>query len=142
MSHPRRLSLSPHSHLDPIDSGEDALAVIAMTMATPLRHETIAFLLDHQHHPGVITVVRGTDHPDAVFTVVEVLCAAACNDPLTRLVVASVRPGACTLPGDIDRWLEASSLADQFDIELVEWFVVGPFGPECPRDLLGEPERW
>ena len=143
MSHPHpRLSIVSRTPLDSIDHAEDALAVIALAMASPPRHETIAFLLDDQHHTGVITVVSGTERPDALFTVVEVLCTAGFDGPSTRLVVASIRPDTCTLPGDVDRWLEASSIADQFDIELVEWFVVGPCGPECPRDLLGEPERW
>jgi hypothetical protein len=58
------------------------------------------------------------------------------------LVVATVRPDAGVLPGDIDRWLEASAICEQFGVELVEWFVISPHGVECPRDLLGEPERW
>jgi len=33
-------------------------------------------------------------------------------------------------------------LAETHGIELLEWFVVGPHGAECPRELLGEPERW
>ena len=46
------------------------------------------------------------------------------------------------LPGDIDRWLEADSITDSHGIELIEWFVIDPAGVECPRELLGEPDRW
>jgi hypothetical protein len=58
-----------------------------------------------------------------------------------------VRPGGglnlpATLPGDIDRWVEANEITEAHGIELIEWFVVGPAGVECPREMLGEPERW
>jgi hypothetical protein len=43
---------------------------------------------------------------------------------------------------DIDRWLEASDIAAENGVELLEWFVVGPSGVVCPRELLGEPARW
>jgi hypothetical protein len=68
--------------------------------------------------------------------------AAQADDQLCRLVVATVRPCGATQQGDVDRWLEASAIADAHGVELIEWFVIGPAGPECPRDLLGEPERW
>lgn len=140
---PHPLPRAPRAHVDPIDDAPTALALIDLATADPPRHETIAFLLDDDGRGGAITVVSGTVDPDAVVAVVEVLCRAAAADPrLCSLVVASVRPDSATLPGDVDRWLEASALADTFGIELIEWFVVGPAGAECPRDLLGEPERW
>ena len=63
------------------------------------------------------------------------------------VVLATVRPDAAhnvpaTLPGDLDRWLEASEITEAHGIELIEWFVIGPAGVDCPRELLGEPERW
>ena len=64
------------------------------------------------------------------------------------MVVATVRPGGGPEPGDEDRWLEASDLADELGVELVEWFVIGGDRPSvaanavCPRDLLGEVPRW
>ena len=68
---------------------------------------------------------------------------AAATKPRARsIVLASVRPDSGMLPGDVDRWLEASAIVDQHGLVLLEWFVIGPMGPECPRDLLGEPERW
>jgi hypothetical protein len=57
-------------------------------------------------------------------------------------VIATVRPHDGVLPGDVDRWLDASSIARDHGIELIEWYVIGPHGTQCPRDLLGEPERW
>jgi hypothetical protein len=60
----------------------------------------------------------------------------------TSLVVASVRPGGCVLPGDLDRWMEASTLAAAYGVTLIEWFIITESGVQCPRDLLGEPERW
>ena len=62
------------------------------------------------------------------------------------LVVASIRPGRGPMPGDVDRWLEASAIADDAGVDLLEWFVIdggaGAGTAWCPRDLLGEPPRW
>lgn len=133
----------PRAHLDPIGSADEALALISAAIAHPLEHETVAVLLDEARCGGTITVVTGTDDPDAIFDVVEVMGMAALSEPsVTSLLVASVRPRGATLPGDVDRWLEASATADTFGLELLEWFVIGPAGPECPRDLIGEPPRW
>jgi len=134
---------TPRALIDPIDNAADALAVIAAATQNPLQAETIAFALDDGGYGSVITVVSNTDDPDCLVPIVEVLCDAASVDPfLSGLVVATIRPHGATEPGDIDRWLEASSVADIAGIELIEWFVIGPAGIECPRDLLGEPERW
>jgi hypothetical protein len=133
----------PRAHLEPVADAADALALFSLAMHLPMQHEVIAFLLDSTGRGGTIVVVTDTATPDAVVGVVETMCLAAATDAqLCRLVVASVRPDGATLPGDIDRWLEASAIADVHGIDLVEWFVIGPAGPECPRDLLGEPDRW
>jgi hypothetical protein len=131
------------THPDPIADAVDALSLIAMAMHDPLQPEVIAFLLDDAGIGGTIVIVTEATASDAVLPVVETMCMAAASEPrLNRLVVASVRPTGATRPGDIDRWLEASAIAEVHGVELVEWFVIGPAGPECPRDLLGEPERW
>jgi hypothetical protein len=139
----RQVARIPRAGRDPITGADDALAVISLAMDHPLTHETIAFGLDGDRCGNVITVVSCTESPDAVIDVVEVLCRSMEMQPRgTGLVVASIRPWAATLPGDVDRWLEASAVAESFGIELVEWFVIGPPGAECPRELIGEPERW
>jgi hypothetical protein len=123
--------------------GTEALHLLSLAVARPLRHETLCFVLDHQGIGGVVIVVSGTHAPDSVLHVVEFMATAAEGSPrAASLVVASVRPSGGVLPGDVDRWLEASELTDLRGIRLVEWYVVGPGGIECPRDLLGEPERW
>jgi hypothetical protein len=133
----------PRAYIDPVLDAADALAIISLAIHDPLRPEIVAFLLDATGRGGTIVVVTDATLPDAVVGVVETMCMAAAGNPeLCRLVVATVRPCGATRPGDVDRWLEASAIADVHGIELVEWFVIGPAGPECPRDLLGEPERW
>lgn len=133
----------PRTHPDPIVDGGDALALFALAMHDPMQPEVIAFLLDDAGVGGTIVIVTEATASDAVLRVVETMCMAAASDTrLSRLVVATVRPTGATQPGDIDRWLEASAIAEVHGVELVEWFVIGPAGPECPRDLLGEPERW
>lgn len=129
---------------DPIRSSIDALAVVSLAIHRPLVAETIAFLLDQDGRSNTITVVSGTIEADAVLSVAECMAmAGAGSTSLCGMVIATVRPDtALHLPGDADRWLDASHIAESHGIELIEWFVVGPTGLECPRQLLGEPSRW
>ena len=127
----------------PVQCGADALRLLFLALSHPLEAETVAFLLDRQGHGGVVTVVSGTTDPDSVLAVTECLARAAAGLPQTAaLVLASVRPHGCVLPGDIDRWLDASGIAQDLGVQLVEWYVISSAGVQCPRDLLGEPERW
>lgn len=127
----------------PVRCGADALRVLFLSASFPLEAETIAFLLDAHGNGGVVTIVSGTTQPDSVLAVAECLSRAAEGVPhACSLVLATVRPTGCVLPGDIDRWLEASDLAAASGVQLLEWFIITPAGAQCPRDLLGEPERW
>ncbi|MGB8858222.1 MAG: hypothetical protein WCC60_03150 [Ilumatobacteraceae bacterium] len=135
--------LAPLPRPAPVRCGTDALRVLLVAAAQPLQPETLAFMLDAEGNGSVITVVSGTTAPDSVLAVAECLARAAHGLPqAAALVLASVRPTGCVLPGDIDRWLEASELIAAHGIELIEWYVVSASGAQCPRDLLGEPERW
>ena len=133
---------------DPIRSSIEALAVVALAIHRPLEPETIGFFLDETGCSNTITVVSGTTDPDSVLTVAECLAVAGGRSPtLCGLVLATVRPGSglavpATLPGDLDRWMEAAQITETHGIELIEWFIIGPAGVDCPRELLGEPERW
>ena len=127
----------------PVRCGTDALRVLFLAASQPLEPETLAFLLDRNGNGSVITVVSGTVDPDSVLAVTECLTRAGEGSPRSAaLVLATVRPTGCVLPGDIDRWLEASALAATHGVDLIEWYVIGGSGAQCPRDLLGEPERW
>ena len=126
-----------------VRSAADAISLLSLAVVDPLAAETLAFLLDDDGIGGVIVVFDGTTSADSVLDIVEVMVRAGAQAPQsTSLVVASVRPSSGVLPGDVDRWLEASSIASLHGLELLEWYVISPFGIECPRDLLGEPERW
>jgi hypothetical protein len=133
---------------DPISSSFDALAVVSLAIHRPLEAETIAFFLDETSRSNTITIVSGTTEPDSVLSVAECMALAGGRLPtLCGIVLATVRPGGApnlpaTLPGDIDRWVGANEITEAHGIELIEWFVVGPAGVECPREMLGEPERW
>jgi hypothetical protein len=127
----------------PVRCHADALHLLALAVSRPFEPETLCFVLDAHGVGGVVTVVSGTTTPESVLHVVEFMARAAQGVPrAVSLVAASVRPGGGVLPGDIDRWLEASDIAQQRGVTLLEWYVIGPGGFECPRDLLGEPERW
>ncbi len=141
--------LPPRATADPIDSPQAALAVIDLALSRPLTAETIALVLDQDRRGRTVVVVDGTEQPDAVLEVVERMAESiAATGHIGSLVVATARPGGGPEPGDADRWLEASDLADAFGVELLEWFVVGGDRPTvaanatCPRDLLGELPRW
>lgn len=133
---------------DPIRSSIAAIAVVSLAIHRPLEAETIAFLVDDSGRSNTITVVSGTTDPDSVLSVAECMAMAGSRVPsLCGVVLATVRPNAAPnlsaiLPGDIDRWTEANAITDALGIELIEWFVVGPAGVDCPRALLGQPERW
>jgi hypothetical protein len=128
---------------NPIRNGDDAMDVISLALHQPLRPETVVLLLDDAGYGGTITVVSGTHRADDVLNVVECLAEVACASvTVAALVVASVRPSGGITSADIDRWLEASSLAESYGVQLTEWFVISPATVECPRELLGEPERW
>ncbi len=128
---------------EPILSSVEALRVVSMAIHHPLEAETIAFFLDECGCSNTITIVSGTTEPDSIISVAECMAVAASRSPsLCGVVLASVRLGSGMLPGDIDRWMEVEAITESQGIELVEWFIVGPGVVECPRQLLGEPDRW
>ncbi|MET0144849.1 MAG: hypothetical protein ABW328_08710 [Ilumatobacteraceae bacterium] len=138
---------TPRAGIDPVTSATAALAVVQLAMWMPPRFETIALLLDEDHRGRTVVVVAGTEEPDALIDVVERLADSMVGSGHDgALVVASIRPGGGLEPGDDDRWIEASDLADDAGVELLEWFVVTERPDRttawCPRDLLGEPPRW
>ena len=137
----------PRAGVDPIDTAPAALAVVQLAMHRPARSETIAIVLGDDCRGRSIVVVDGTDDPDSVLAVVERLAdTIAVTGRDGALVVASIRPGCGPVPGDVDRWLEASDIAEGAGVDLLEWFVIdgvaGVGTAWCPRDLLGEPPRW
>lgn len=128
---------------EPILSSIEALRVVSMAIHHPLQAETIAFFLDECSCSHTITIVSGTTEPDSIISVAECMAIAASRSPsLCGVVLATVRPDTGMLPGDIERWLEIDAITESQGIELVEWFIVGPGVVECPRDMLGEPDRW
>jgi hypothetical protein len=129
---------------EPILSSIDALRIVSMAIHQPLEAETVAFFLDDCSRSDTITIVSGTTPADSIISVAECMAVAASRSPtLCGVVLASVRPDTLgLLPDDIDRWLVIDAITEAQGIELVEWFIVDPAGVECPRDVLGEPERW
>lgn len=132
----------PRAGVDPIDSELVAFSMLAHVIARPPRAETVALLLDDQRRGISVLVVSGSDRPDAIFDVLDLIIHNDTHgDELGAVVLASVRPGGGLERADVDRWLEASDTLADRGVELVEWFVIGS-GVNCPRDLLGEPPRW
>lgn len=137
--HPRRV---PRARIDTIGCPDDALVLVRGVLAVPARHETIVVVLDDAHRGLGVVSVSDTSQPESVITVVECIAQPDLFDGEgAALVVASVRPGGSVADDDIDRWFEICDLADDAELELVEWFVLGR-SVSCPRDLVGAPPRW
>ncbi len=138
----RSTRLRPPDRSRPIRNSAEALDAMRTAISDPLRAETLGILLDDASR-GSIVVVSPIEHPDGMLQVADCLSAAGGLDPtVASLVLATIRPNGGVTAADVDRWLEASDIAESNGVPLVEWFVIGPSGVACPRDLLGEPERW
>ncbi|HAP78358.1 MAG TPA: hypothetical protein DCR14_20035 [Acidimicrobiaceae bacterium] len=140
--HHHRHRPTPRRLPPPLRNRAEALDLLDIAVQRPLRPETLCIPLDPSGQGASILIASGTNDPDAIFGLVEFMAMSAEGGPTDRLVMASVRPMHDLLPGDVDRWLDASAIAQGFGVLLVEWFVVSPTGVFTPRDLLGEPERW
>lgn len=135
--------LIPLPRPSPVRCGTDALRLLFLSTSQPLEPETLAFMLDRHGNGSVITLVSGTVDPDAVLAVAECIARAAEGLPHAEaMVLATVRPTGHVLPGDLDRWMEASDIVAAHGVALIEWYIIGASGAQSPRDLLGEPERW
>jgi hypothetical protein len=125
-----------------VTCAEEALSTIHLVRSHPDQPETVALALDARVGHTIV-VVTGTVEPDSVIEVVEVLAESlAATDHPGELVIATVRPVGGPVPGDVDRWIEMSAIAEDRGCELLEWFVLTEAVAWCPRDLLAEPPRW
>ncbi|HSL73842.1 MAG TPA: hypothetical protein VK853_05225 [Ilumatobacteraceae bacterium] len=138
MSQTRSTHRVPRGGIDPIRDEADALAVLALL--APFGHDTIALVLDDERRGNTAFVVTGTTDPDALFTVIDLCCAASTVDA-HALVLASSRPGGGIDWSDAVRWADATLQCDDAGVELIEWFVIGR-QIERPRELAGDPPRW
>jgi hypothetical protein len=138
MSHTRSTHHVPRGGIDPIRGESDALAVLALL--APFGHDTIALVLDAERRGHTAFMVTGTTDPDALFTVIELCCAASTVDA-RGLILASCRPGGGLDPSDPARWVDATQQCRVAGVELIEWFVLGG-AIERPRELVGDPPRW
>ena len=133
----------PRARLDPITDSATALTLIRLAAADPPQPQTIVVTLDQRRCGLHLAVVNRTNADDDVIDVIERLLDGV--EPLIdidAMVVASVRPGdQGGHLDDADRWLHLDEIAESFGVELVEWFVLGR-AVSCPRELIGDPERW
>ena len=126
-----------------VRSAAAARRLLRPLVGTPPTEQTLTFLLDHRWVGGLIVAVDHTHLPEHLLGVVEVMSIAGSRTPPVRsLVVATVRPQGAMLPSDAELWQTAAETAGRHDIELVEWFVIGTEGFQCPRELAGCPSRW
>jgi len=133
----------PRARLDPIYSAAEAMAIFAAQMTKPLRAETLVMYLDDAGRGSTLVTVTGTDDPFQIVEIAETMALSGSSSPdVTGLVLASVRPGGCILPGDDELWLEAADVVDDVGLILVDWLIIGRDGTVSPRELLGMPSRW
>jgi hypothetical protein len=141
MSRNRSLHPVPRGGIDPIECADDALAVLAL--GAPYGHDTVIVLLDTDRCGCSVMVVTDTFDTDALFRVIDICIGAIRGRPeIGGVILASSRPDSDARPDDVHRWLEASDQCSAGGLELVEWFVLGRSGPQCPREMFGEPDRW
>jgi len=134
---------APRARIDPIFSAADAMAVFALQMSRPLRHETLVMFLDAERHGSTLVTVSDTTDPFCIVDVAEAMAlSAAENVEVDALVIASIRPGGTLLAGDDDLWLEAADVVDACGLVLIDWLIVGRNGTQSPREQLGMPSRW
>lgn len=107
-------------------------------------------VLDHRWRGELVAVIDGNG-PDSgppvepLLEVVDVAATAArgaLGVEALGMVVATVRAGHGLRAGDADAWCAMSRRAEHHGLTLIEWFVIGPGGIHCPRDVAGEPARW
>ncbi len=126
----------------PVACPADALGVLAQARHQPDRPQVLALVLEDRHTIAMLAVEEA-EHPDAVIDVVELLAESlAAADRPGELVLATIRPEPGSLPGDAERWMEISTIAENAGSELLDWFVISGDVAWCPRDLFGEPPRW
>ena len=133
----------PRARLDPIYSAAEAMAIFAAQMTKPMRAETLVMYLDDAGRGSTLVTVTGTDDPFQIVDIAEAMALSGSSSPdVCGLVLASVRPGGCVLPGDDELWLEAADVVDDIGLTLVDWLIIGRDGTVSPRELLGMPSRW
>ncbi len=129
----------------PVTSVADALEVIASVAANPLRHETVALLMDASRSGGTCLVVDGTNGPEAISEVAEFVLTNALQQPggVESVVLASVRPGRLA-PGDGDhwRWFDLRDRFDEAGIDLLDWLVVGDLLAVSMAQLTDSRSLW
>lgn len=130
----------PRAHIDAIDD-VSARSLITSVLACPSTPEIVIVLLDDERHGFSIVNVVGASDPDAIYDVAELVAHVAAPSGLSKVVLASVRPGAEEDLDDVERWLDIDVRLSAAGVELLEWYV---FGREVtvPREILGEPPRW
>lgn len=141
MSRNRSLHPVPRAGIDPIECEADALAVLAL--GAPYGHDTIVVLLDADRCGCSVMVVTDTHDTEALFRVIDIVVEACTGRPeVDAVILATSRPDDDAQFDDAHRWLEASDQCRAGGLELVEWFILGRSGPQCPREMFGEPVRW
>lgn len=129
----------------PVQSVADALEVIASVTADPLRHETVALVMDASRRGGTCVVVDGTKSPAAISEVAEFVLTSALQQRtrVDSVVLASVRPGRLA-PGDGDhwRWFELRDRFDEAGIDLLDWLVVGDLVAVSMAQLTDSRSLW
>lgn len=119
------------------------MQVFRIQMSYPLVHETLAMFLDDQRRGSTLISVGGTIDPASLVEVAETMAMLASESfDLSGLVLASVRPRGGPLPGDDDRWFEAADIAESWNIDLIDWLIIGDQDWHSPRDMLGVPSQW
>src|SRR5262245_60205206 len=96
----------------PIRSAADAAWLIDAAVTRPLAPETLFIPLTAMGEGPTIARITGTTAPDSLLRILATILPSLTEHP--DLLLATVRPLTGLVPGDVDRWLEASDLCERY----------------------------
>ena len=133
----------PRPWLDPICSAADALRVFSLQISKPLCSEVLVMFLDDDGFGGTLVTISGASDPTSLVEIAETMATCAAMHPeIAGIVFATVRPGGGPLIDDDEIWTEVELALDDFDLVLIDWFVIGRDGTVSMRDELGLRPIW
>ena len=128
----------------PLTEPEDAVTVL-LAATDVQRPETVALLLDDAHRGLGCVVLEGDGTPFDVDRAAELLVEVARRSPdLGAVVLGTVRADRSIVadPYDEQRFIEARARFDEVDVDLLDWFLIGPGVVASIGELTDAEWRW
>ena len=128
----------PRPGEDPIDTLQEALAVVSLMLPRPARDETFVLVVDDRRRG--IGVARFCTSPDSMAH--DVAGFVSSFPAASGAIVVTTRRGRAVCPGDDTVWEKLSTVLGGAGIALLDWVVSGSGGFYCPRVLVDARNPW